>query len=79
MDTPISDTCNRPPPDGFACVLFALEILDMPETIAEQRGRIVKLPEEAEEIAELIGDGATAYYIERALDEARSNQFVPKS
>jgi hypothetical protein len=45
---------------------------------AERRGRIVKLLEEAEEIAELIGDGATAYFIERALDEARSQHFTPK-
>ena len=44
---------------------------------AEQRGRIIKLLEEAAEIAEMIGDGPTAYYIERALDEA-VHQLVPK-
>jgi hypothetical protein len=30
-------------------------------------------------IADEIEDGATGYQIERALDEARSQQFVPKS
>jgi DNA-binding ferritin-like protein len=46
---------------------------------AEQRGKLVKLLETAMDLAEDLEDGTTAYLIERALDEARSQQFTPKT
>ena len=45
---------------------------------AEQRGKMIKLLETALLLAVDLEDGATAYLIERALDEARSQQFTPK-
>ena len=44
----------------------------------EQRGKVIKLLENALTLAEDMEDGTTAYLIERALDEARSQQFTPK-
>ena len=41
----------------------------------EERGRLIALLEQAMELAEEIEDANTAYLIERALDEARSQQF----
>lgn len=45
--------------------------------IAEQRGKI-KLLEDAPVLADDLGDGTMGYLVERALDEARSRQFIPK-
>ena len=45
---------------------------------AEQRGKLIKLLETAMDLAEDLEDGTTAYLIERALDEARSQQFTPR-
>lgn len=42
---------------------------------AEERGRLIGLLEQAMELAEKMEDGNTAYLIERALDEARSQVF----
>jgi hypothetical protein len=42
---------------------------------ADERGEIVKLLEQAFALADELGDGNTAFLIERALDEARSQQF----
>ena len=42
----------------------------------EKRGKIIEHLTHALEIAEEIEDGATAYLIERALDEARSQLFI---
>jgi hypothetical protein len=42
---------------------------------ADKRGEIIKHLEEALAIADELEDGATGYLIERALDEARSQQF----
>jgi DNA-binding ferritin-like protein len=42
---------------------------------AEKRGDIIKHLEEAMAIADELEDGATGYLIERALDEARAQQF----
>ncbi len=47
--------------------------------IAEQRGKMIKLLEDALMLADDLDDGTTGYLIERALDEARSRQFTPKS
>jgi len=47
--------------------------------IAEQRGTLIKLLQNAMELAEDLEDGKTAYLIERALDEARSQQFRPSA
>jgi hypothetical protein len=41
----------------------------------EKRGEIIKLPEQALALADELGDGNTGYLTERALDEARSQQF----
>jgi len=41
----------------------------------QTRGAMIAYLEGALEFAERIKDGATAYLIERALDEARSKQF----
>jgi len=40
---------------------------------------MIKLLEDALMLADDWGDGQTGYLIERALDEARSQQFTPKS
>jgi hypothetical protein len=42
-----------------------------------ERGKIIKHLEDARAIAEEIEDGTTGYLIEQALDEARSQLFVP--
>lgn len=49
-----------------------------PSDIAEQRGKLIKLLENAMDLAEDLAEGKTAYLIERALDEARSQQFRPR-
>ena len=49
-----------------------------PSKRADQRGKVIKLLEDALTLAEDMDDGTTAYLIERALDEARSQQFTPK-
>ena len=46
--------------------------------IAEQRGKMIKLLEDALMLADDLEDGNTGYLIERAFDEARSRQFTPK-
>jgi hypothetical protein len=46
----------------------------MPNAPAK-RGELVRLLEEALALAEALGDGGTAYLIERALDEARAQEF----
>jgi hypothetical protein len=40
-----------------------------------KRGDLIRLLEEALAAAEELREGATAYLIERALDEARAQQF----
>jgi DNA-binding ferritin-like protein len=45
--------------------------------VAETRGKLIRHLEEALALADEIGDAATGYLIERALDEARSRQFRP--
>ncbi len=45
----------------------------------EKRGEIIKHLMHALDIADELEDGATAYLIERALDEARSQLFTPTS
>jgi hypothetical protein len=40
-----------------------------------KRGDLIRLLEQALAAAEELGDGVTAYLIERALDEARAQQF----
>lgn len=42
---------------------------------AEQRGKMIKLLEDALMLADDLEDGNTGYLIERALDEARSQMF----
>jgi len=42
---------------------------------AERRGEIIRHLEEAMEIADEPEDGATGYFIERALDYARGEYF----
>ena len=44
---------------------------------ADTRGKIIKLLEEAMDLAEQLEDGPTGYLIERALDQARATQFRP--
>jgi DNA-binding ferritin-like protein len=44
---------------------------------AEKRGQLVRHLEDALALADEIEDGQTEYLIERALDEARSRQFMP--
>jgi hypothetical protein len=46
--------------------------------IAEQRGKMIKLLEDALMLADDLEDGATGNLIERALDEARSQQFTKR-
>ena len=43
--------------------------------LAERRGEITRRLEEALALADAIGDASTGFLIERALDEARSQQF----
>ena len=40
-----------------------------------KRGDLIRLLERALTAAEELGDGTTTYLIERALDEARAQQF----
>ena len=42
---------------------------------AEKRGEIIRRLEEALALADEVGDASTGFLIERALDEARSQQF----
>lgn len=44
---------------------------------AQKRGELIALLESALTLAEEINDGTTGYLIERALDEARAQQFNP--
>ena len=44
---------------------------------AQKRGELIALLESALGLAEQINDGTTGYLIERALDEARAQQFKP--
>ena len=46
--------------------------------IPEQRGKMIKLLEDALMLADDLEDGTTGHLIERALDEARSQMFTPK-
>ena len=41
----------------------------------QARGNLIRILEQALAAAEELGDGATAYLIERALDEVRAQQF----
>ena len=41
----------------------------------EKRGEIIRLLEKALALAEDIGDATTGYLIERAIDQARGDQF----
>jgi hypothetical protein len=45
---------------------------------AERRGELIKQLEDALTLAEELQDATTGFLIERALDEARSQQFKPK-
>ena len=45
--------------------------------VAEKRGQIIRVLEEALALADEIGDGHSGYMIERALDEAPARQFKP--
>lgn len=54
----------------------AVHDLGDPTVAALQRGHLVKILREAEDLAEQIGDITTAYLIEGALDEARLRQFT---
>lgn len=45
---------------------------------AEMRGRIIALLEDALTLADELNDANTGFLIERALDEARSQQFKPQ-
>jgi hypothetical protein len=45
---------------------------------AQQRGNLIKMLEDAMNLAESLEDATTTYLIERALDEARSQQFIPR-
>jgi hypothetical protein len=44
---------------------------------ADARGRLIRHLEDALAIADELNDGTTGYLIERALDEARAQQFKP--
>jgi DNA-binding ferritin-like protein len=44
---------------------------------AEKRGQLIQKLEEALTMTEELNDPTTGYLIERALDEARSQQFRP--
>jgi hypothetical protein len=48
-----------------------------PMDSAQKRGELIALLESALALAEEINDGTTSYLIERALDEARAQQFKP--
>jgi len=43
---------------------------------AEKRGQLIRHLEEALALADEMEDGQTGFLIERALDEARSRQFM---
>ncbi len=45
--------------------------------LADRRGQIIRLLEDALALADDLQDGAVGFLIERALDEARSRQFRP--
>jgi hypothetical protein len=44
---------------------------------ADKRGQVIRHLEDALALADEIDDGRTEYLIERALDEARAQQFKP--
>jgi hypothetical protein len=44
---------------------------------AQKRGELIKHLEDALALADDLEDGTTGYLIERAIDEARSQQFRP--
>jgi hypothetical protein len=44
---------------------------------ADKRGQLIRHLEDALALADEIDDGRTGYLIERALDEARAQQFKP--
>jgi hypothetical protein len=44
---------------------------------AAKRGKLIRDLEDALALTEEIGDAKTGYLIERALDQARSEQFTP--
>jgi hypothetical protein len=46
---------------------------------AAARGELIRYLENALAIADELDDGQTGYLIERALDQARSRQFMPAS
>jgi hypothetical protein len=46
---------------------------------AEKRGQIIRHLDDALVLADELEDGQTGFLIERALDEARSRQFMPVS
>ena len=47
--------------------------------IAKQRGNLIRLLESAMYLAQDLDQPRTAHLIERALDEARSQQFMRKA
>ena len=46
---------------------------------AEKRGKLIRQLEDALSLTEELNDPMTGYLIERALDEARAQQFRPTS
>jgi DNA-binding ferritin-like protein len=44
---------------------------------AEARGKLIHHLEDALALADELNDGTTGYLIERALDYARAQQFIP--
>jgi hypothetical protein len=46
---------------------------------AQKRGELIKLLEDARTLSEGLYDPVTGFLFERAIDEARSQQFKPKS
>ena len=45
--------------------------------VAERRGNLIRQLEEALALTEALNDPMTGFLIERALDEARAQQFRP--
>jgi hypothetical protein len=44
---------------------------------ADKRGQLIRMLEDALELAEDLKDGTTGYLIERAIDSARADKFRP--
>jgi len=63
----------------YRCEACASEMYDLTDDQMEKRGQLIRQLEEALALAEDLKDGATTYLIERALDEARAQQFRPPS